>query len=127
MAKFSFGYVLKGILKLAEWWYGLDACNPEEKDDSIEWLTIGDDLESWLSDIQNNAIDQYTYKYLKTHKMLQSQDSNRVKMQDENFLEQLHESLLLSDVPIFDENDRLYIIEQCTRYSWIVKNSFNKT
>ena len=111
---------LKGILKLAEWLYGLDACNSEENDDFIEWLNIGDDLESWLSDIKNNTIDQHTFKYLKTHRMLRSEDSRRVKIQDENFLEKLRESLFFTDVPIFDNDDRLHIDEQCSRCSFIV-------
>ena len=84
-------------------------------------------MESWLSDIQNTVIYQYSHKYLKTHRMLHSEDSRRVKMQDENFLENLRESLLFSDVPTFDDNDRLYIVEQCSRFSCIVQNHNNKT
>ena len=54
--------------------------------------------------------------------MLMSNESTSVKTRDEIYLEMLGKSLLFSDIPNFDAEDRLYVDEWCSRCSFVVKN-----
>ena len=54
--------------------------------------------------------------------MLMSNESTSVKTRDEIYLETLGNSLLFSDIPNFDAEDRLYVDEWCSRCSFVVKN-----
>ena len=54
--------------------------------------------------------------------MLMSNESTSVKTRDEIYLQTLGNSLLFSDIPKFDAEDRLYVDEWCSRCSFVVKN-----
>ena len=51
-----------------------------------------------------------------------SNELTSVKTRDEIYLEMLGKSLLFSDIPNFDAEDRLYVDEWCSRCSFVVTN-----
>ena len=109
------------VFKCLQWMLGVKVNYQEQNKDSIRWFLVGDDMESWLTEIQNGDSDKLTYQYLKTHRMLMSEEARSVKKRDADVLEMFRKSLIVTDIPLFDEQDQIYVEEQCSRFTFLIQ------
>ena len=120
-----FDFVLERMMsivyKCVQWMLGFNVNYQDQNKDSFRWFLVGDDMESWLTEIQNGDSDKLTCQYLKTNRMLMSEEARSVKKRDADVLEMFRESLFVTDIPIFDEQDQIYVDEQCFRCSFLIE------
>ena len=88
----------------------------------FNWFTIGDDLESWYTEIQNRDISIYPIEcqLLKAQKLLTINESKNLKLRDREMNKAIRQSLADDKLPLCNKKDRLFLDERCSRFSFIL-------